>query len=743
MIYVAAFVPLIIFSNYISPFHFGKVVIFRAIVEIMLVFYVVLILRHKSYRPKASIIMWVFLGFAMAFSITTATSVIRYQSFWGGLERMGGLFTFWHYFLFFLMMISVFRSEKDWFRLLDVTIFVSLLSAFYGFGQRTSLSWIVGSGNRTRIFGTIGNAALFAGYELLSLFLALTLYFRPSNSFGRKNFYIFAFIVDAIAVLMTAVRGSLLALVVGVLVFAILYAFYRKSALAKKAMIGVVVLIVLFVSFGLIFKNSGIIQNSPYLKRVTEFSPTAFTVQTRFWAWQAGFQGWSENVGKMVFGWGPENFNIPFSKHFNPKFFNGPGSETLFDRAHNMFVEILVTMGLVGFLAYISVFVFSLHRLWKILKSRTEYSIYAAGLISLIVAYMIHNSFIFDTSANFIVFFTVLGFVYFIDRKSKEVVIAPKHANKQKNNPAPMRSGNLTISTTATMLMAIVATFLIYKTDINAARANYATTRAIVAGWDKNFTGAIAKYKESVAYNVPGKYDYRHRLAQYALEYGSANAMTQEIGEALLFALSEAQKNVNENEIDYLPYLYASRINIVLGKNNKSSPYNDEALKLSMKALELSPTFVRTYYEIAQGYLNKGNYTKASEYFQKAAELSPNVGLSYWYWGATELQAGNVEKAFELMSTAQSKRYALSEADYGRLIDYYIKQNNIAKVVELYEGLIRVNPKKAAYHASLASAYSQLGRLDDAVAQARLSAQLDASFEPEARVFVQSLGKQW
>ena len=155
LIYITAFVPLIIFSNYISPFHFGKVVIFRAIVEIMLVFYVVLILRHKSYRPKASIIVWTFLGFALAFSITTATSVIKYQSFWGGLERMGGLFTFWHYFLFFLMMISVFRTEKDWFRMLDVTIFVSLLSAVYGFGQRTNLSWIVGSGDRTRIFGTV------------------------------------------------------------------------------------------------------------------------------------------------------------------------------------------------------------------------------------------------------------------------------------------------------------------------------------------------------------------------------------------------------------------------------------------------------------------------------------------------------------------------------------------------------------------------------------------------------------
>lgn len=740
MVCAVAFVPLIIFSNYISPFHFGKVVIFRSLVEIMAVFYIALILRDKSYRPKASVIMWSFLGFALAFSITTATSVLKYQSFWGGLERMGGLFTFWHYFLFFLMLISVFRTEKDWWRLLDITIFVSVLSAFYGFGQKTSLSWIVGSGDRARIFGTLGNAALFAGYEIVSLFLALTLYFRPGISFGKKNFYIFALIINGIAILMTAVRGSLLGMLVGFVVFAVLYGFYRRSALAKKATVSLLVFVVLFVSFAFAFKKSNFVQNSGYLRRVTDFSLATFTVQTRFWAWQAGFQGWSESVEKMVFGWGPENFNIPFSKHFNPKFFNGPGSETLFDRAHNMFVEILVTMGLLGFLTYVSIFIFSIWRLWKILKSRTEYGIYAAGLISLIVAYMIHNSFIFDTSANFIVFFTILGFVYFIDLKSKQTVVQNNHKQSQ---PVKTRTVNLMMSTTAAMLLGILALFLIYKTDIQTAKANYATTRAIVAGWGKDFAGAIAKYKDSVAYDVPGRYDYRHRLAQYVLEYGSANKLTQEIEEALLFSLKEVQKNIDENDIDYLPYLYASRINIVLGKNDKNSLYNDEALKFSFKALELSPTFVRTYYEIAQGYLNKGDFVKASEYFQKAAELNPSVGLSYWYWSSAELQAGQTDKAFELMGIASSKGYVLTGADYGRLIDYYVKQNNLPKVAELFESLIKINSQNAQHHASLASAYSKLGRVDDAVAQARLAAQLDPSFETEARAFVQSLGRQW
>ena len=162
LIYVTAFAPLIIFNDYISPFHFGKVIIFRSIVEIMVAFYLILIWREPSYRPKMTKISWAFLAFASAFSIATATSVIPYMSFWGTLERMGGLFTFWHYFIFFIILTSIFRTEKDWLNLFKLTIFVGILSALYGFGQRTDIQFFVGSGGRERIFGTIGNPAFFA-----------------------------------------------------------------------------------------------------------------------------------------------------------------------------------------------------------------------------------------------------------------------------------------------------------------------------------------------------------------------------------------------------------------------------------------------------------------------------------------------------------------------------------------------------------------------------------------------------
>ena len=730
-IYLTAFVPLIIFKDFISPFHFGKVIIFRSLIEVLGAAYLLLILKDRSYLPKQDKIFWALLFFVGAFTLTTTTSVLPYPSFWGSLERMGGLWTFWHYFVFFIILISVFTKKEHWQRLLNLTVFTGVLSAFYGFGQKTDIEFFIGSGGRARIFGTIGNAALFAGTQLLVAFLSLTLFLQPQNTKNLKLFYLSSFTIASAAVLMTAVRGSVLAYAIGIMVFAFLWGRYKKSRFGRLFFGYLIGLAVLFVVFSFLFGGSRFVTNSRYLSRMTNLSFTATTVQTRFWAWQAGFRGWSESPKTIVLGWGPENFNIPFSKNFNPKFFAGIGAETLFDRAHNMFVEILVTMGLIGFLAYINIFVFLFSYLRKLLNDN-DLAVYGIALIPAIIAYMIHNSFIFDTSANFIVFFTIMGFVSYLNliRKEEGRVVRPIIKNR-------------TLINVIAIILVILVSALIYKTNILSAKANYATTRAIVRSWAGDFNGAMKKYKESLSYDVPGKYEYRHRFAQYLVGIGGPSVKEEKVREAYRFALAEIDKNIKENSVDNLPYLYGSRLNIMLGKDDPKSSYNDTALEYSMKALELSPTFIRTYFEISQAYLNKKDYPKAIEFFQKAVDLNPDTGVSHAYLGAAKIESGDLSGAEDLERALTSKNaYSPREEDFGRLINTYLKTKDFARIAWVYEMIIRVNPRNPQHYASLATAYANLGRIDDAVKMARKAVEVDPSFESDARIFVRSLGRE-
>lgn len=740
-LFLTAFIPLVIFSQYISPFHFGKVLVFRSLMEVLAVFYLILFIKYgRYYLPPLTKLFWAITIFTAAFGLTTFTSVNIYQSFFGTLERMGGWFSFLHFWAFFVISTAVLKNKKDWITFIKLLLLASILSALYGFLQKTDTSWVIGSGGRAKIFGTIGNPALFAGYMIVSAFLGLMLYFWPGSSKNGKIFYGSVFVLDAFAVLLTGVRGSVLAVIVGVLLFGFLYSLGFGSNKVKKLTIGFLVLVILVAGILYSLRNVDFIKSNKYLARYADISPKAYTVQTRFWAWRAGFDGWNDSLKTIFLGWGPEMFNVPFSKHFNPLFFRGVGSETLFDRAHNQFLEIMFTMGLVAFVAYLAIYIFAFKKLRNPnLQKDKRATIFRIGLISTLTAYIIHNSFIFDTSANYLMFFTLLGFINNLFISNHESDLKNGSNTQNKNNLTAKRS---LISSVAGISLFIVLAALIYYVNILPARANYATTRAIVASWRGDHDVAFEKFKKAMSFNTFGKYDIRHRYAQYILERTQSSKIDEKMREQLFVAIENIKKNVAESPQDYLPYLYISRVYILLGKGDSGSRYNDLALENSMRAFEISPTFIRTHYEIAQVYLNKKDYPTAIEWFERAAKLNPNVKLSWWYLGISNIESGEVQKGLNIIEDANYP-YKDNEIETLRILDVYVKLGDFEKIAELYESLIKLQPKNPQYFASLAVAYARIGQIDPAITAARQAAQLDKSFEAEARAFVRSLGREF
>lgn len=720
-IYVVAIIPLVIFKEFFSPFHFGKVVVFRTLIELVAVLYVLLVLRDKSFLPRRSGLFWAMTIFTAVFGVTSLTGVYPYQSIMGTLERMGGWFTFLHFWLFFVMATSVLRTREHWLTLIKISVFASLLSTFYGFLQKGSFAWVIGSGSRIRIFGTLGNTALFAGYTLVNVFFALFLTVRDRGMM-RALFGIIA-VLNVIAIFMTAVRGAILGIVFAVALMAFAYALIGSSKKIRLSLLAAVLLLFAGIGFLFINRESDIVKNSRFLSRMV----ASRTAQTRLWAWQAGIDGWNDSPKTILLGWGPENFNIPFSKHFNPKFYFGIGSETLFDRAHNMFVEVLVTMGLVGFAAYLGMFIVLFLLLWKLYGNQPAPAII---LGSGLVAYMVQNAFIFDTSANLVAFFLFAGLV-------NALLSVPS------SPPASSRPVPATLRYSLALAMLALVLFSIYRTNVLPARANYAGTRATVHSWSNEHEQAIKKFETSLSHDTFLSYELRHRYAQYVLEnYGEFGAQGIDAGSTVMAVIKHVERNLASPQ-DYLPYLYISRSYIILGKSDPASPFNDLALENSLKALEISPTFVRTYYEVAQAYLNKKDYVSALAAFQKAVDLNPDVAVSWWYLGVAQVEAGDQVGGLASIEKALELGYTAGEQELLRLVNLYETNRNFEKVAELYEQLIRISPKNPQYHASLAATYANLGRIEDAVREAKIAARINPSFETEARAFVKSIGGTW
>lgn len=744
LVYATAVVPLIIFAQYISPFHFGKAIIFRSIIELLVVVYGMLVIVDRSYAPRMHGLTVAMLTFTAAFGIATATSIVPWASFWGSLERMGGFFSFLHFTAFALIVPSVLRERAHWIFFLNLLVAGGVLSALYGFGQKLPVctpgssgicalsSWFIGGGGRERIFGTIGNAALFAGYQISVVFLALALWVRGQGSTWERRLYQAMIGLGLLAVTMTVVRGSLLGVGLGALLFTAGMWWKFRETWSRNALIGVLgiaAILGLLISVPAL-KDSSIAQGSRFMRRLTDTSFDSYTAKTRFWAWDAGLRGWQESPKTMLLGWGPENFNIPFAQHFNPQFFRGYGSETFFDRAHNMFVEVLVTMGLLGLGSYVALFATLFWALYHISQRDDASWRMAWALGSGTVAYMIHNAFIFDTTANWLLFFAIFSFVAW--ERFGQGATAPQRLIAAR-----------WVAPAIGVALSIIACIFIWTTAVIPARANRAITWGIVYGWNNDFPRAVSSFKEGIEKNTIGLYEYRHRFAQFLLDDVSRFApLGVQFTDAMQYAIAEVEKNKIKNPHDYLPLLYLSRLYVTLGKDDPASAWNDKALENATAALKLSETFVRTYYEIGQAYLNKNDYETGVAWFKKAAKLNPEVAVSYWYVGAVELERNNKAVAMDYFEEAFDRGYVGTEVDYNRVVPLYNEFNNYTRLVQIFEELVKIQPADAQYRVSLSAAYASAGRIDDALQAAREAVKINPELIDEARMFARSLGRE-
>src|SRR3989344_205278 len=143
-IFLIPFVPLIIastdvfpylISNLFFPYITGKNIAFRAIVEVLTAGWLVLVILDKRYLPKKSLIVYAVSAFLVVMSLATVFGVDPYRSFWSSFERMEGLVTYIHLYLFFILLGVFLQSEKLWRWFFHTSIGISLVMSAIALSQ--------------------------------------------------------------------------------------------------------------------------------------------------------------------------------------------------------------------------------------------------------------------------------------------------------------------------------------------------------------------------------------------------------------------------------------------------------------------------------------------------------------------------------------------------------------------------------------------------------------------------------
>jgi len=645
--FLILFTPLIVSPLFYFPFVGPKSLFFMGLAEIIFFSWLFLIFFDPRYRPKFNLLFLTLIIYLFVFILASIFGVNFSYSFWSKHERMTGILMQLHLFGFFLVLSSTFNKE-DFQNFFSVSIFVAILAG---------LSAILSIEDPTkRGGGPLGNESFLGTYLLFNIFFALYLYFSSLD--WKKNFGLISFFILSIFLLLTGVnlRGQSF-------LSSLFLIFYKTGARAakisfygaifllfllwlisqKKKSLKVLGFLILIPSFILISfaLYSIMFQPSSFFRQLIEKEVGSFG--GRFYVWEAAKKGFLE---RPWVGWGPENFEFAFLKYYNPCFGTPEcGTDVWYDRAHNVIFDTLLTTGILGLASYFLLFFASFYILWKnYLKNKINF--WPAGIFtSLFCAHFIQNLTVFDMVSSYMVFFLSLAFIASLERE-KEFAKEIKSPNVLISGLVlisfficffefiifPLKSSVLVISSVPHVEIVPSLQEKVERKDsfIFVQQAN--TPNGVVVRKYLTPEKRVQIYKEALNSSSLGKYQIREFFAENTIQFFMSEALSKvslnEIKQELDFLVSELEKTIKENPIDFKAHLKLGEIlNLYSQIDNTKISKAEEILR---KAIELSPKNQQGYWHLSQNLLFQNRFDEAIDLAQKAVNLEPKLQRSHY-----------------------------------------------------------------------------------------------------------------
>jgi len=650
---ICLFAPVFISSAMLFPYTAPKAFAFRMLVEIALVFYFYLLLKKsplvyplfKKGEGARSLKIAV-LTFLLVWFLSALFGVDSYLSFWGNLERMQGVWGLTHFVLFFLMLISVFKTEKGWLVLLKISVLVSLVVSVLAIIQK-----FIGLGllmpRVDRVFGTIGNAAFLGSYLIFNIFFAG--YLALSSSGREKWLLAIGDLLLLISLFFTGTRGAILGLAGGAIFCLIIFSFFSPAKKIKKYSLAALILLLVVGSLIFTARNSSLVKNNSVLQRITAISLRETTAKNRLILWQGAWQAWKE---KPIFGWGPENFEVAANKYFDPRL---NLFEEWYDRAHNFIFDYGVASGWVGLLSYLSLLVAGFYCLKKIAlnsqfarnikerkvsfsdKENFSYFYFSVLFSGFLLAYLVSNFFVFDSFVSYLMLFFALAAIerrYALWRKEAGKKQPRDRAAAGGDNAGWPRSVgragavseevNLTFGKKILLAVIILAViFSLYFLNLKPISASIAASQVLSFG-PLDYVQNMQTVEKALLPQTFGSEEIAYQVTfDYLAKTQTAPQLTQN---EKFYNLSSKTLS---SAIDHSPfqarnYVALAWLNLYFSDQRRERI--DEAIGLAKKAKALSPNKKDSYLILTAAYSMKGDNQKAQEIVEQALTISPALG---------------------------------------------------------------------------------------------------------------------
>lgn len=562
----------------------------------MLGLWLILLLKQPSFRPRSSLINLSLGLLAIVLIIVDVFSVDIYLSIFSNFERMSGLILYLSVFIYCLIISSILNTPRRWIIFGIMVSIVAFIVSMKGIIQSYNLQEMLENGGR--IVATIGNPNQLASYLLLGFFVVGTLIFEwilPMKN-TKKNLSNLLLLLSgifitvySICLLKTSTRGAILGMILGIILMLIL-TFFKTKKPRLKIIIGTLFSVLIISLFGLFsLRKTDFIKQNPVLNRITVNDGNS-TFNSRLENYKIAIDGIK---AKPFLGWGQKTYHYTYAQYFNTKLYN---DAPWYDRVHNTILEWLIVGGVLGLIAYLTLWTAILYQLWR--KENTMNVSIKIMISGFLLTYFVNNLLLFDSLLSLMAFMIVIGFI-----ENHSIIKAEKKSYIFKNSFVMFGS-----------IFTIILMFFIIKiTCINAYQTNKSIAKAFNA---ESLEEVIEIYDKAYSKALIGRQEIAEQLANMASEI--ANSPVPANTKNLYF---ETTQNILQKELNNHPNYVRLQIidaNVFEFQNNYF-----KAIKIHKNVRIFTPKYQKNLTDLGMLYAKNNQYEKGHKILQETLLMEP------------------------------------------------------------------------------------------------------------------------
>ncbi len=680
-----------------NPYIIQNVVLAIGLSVILAIWLIKSNLKRQIILPRTYLDKPLFIFFLVSL-LSVAYSFYIHPNFKMAIISFGGrrlLFLLLNCLTIFYLTVYLLQDEKNLKRLIYIGFAVGTVASLYALLQYAGIEpiWPMKLDPfGTRSVSTFGNPNFMASFLMLILPLIAVLAVYEKVSL-KKLFLGGLFGANFFGLLVTRTRSAWLGLFVA-LIFVIFYLLvYQRSLILRNKRWLLLLVALLFVVMLYPVRAGGerkvrmVKVAWDKVKSVTDFKQMAYV--QRFLIWEAAYSMFKESP-LLGHGWGNFEIIYPFHQGKFLKIEQYSPFRTHANNAHNEILEVVSQIGIVGLGIYIWFFIlFFKLGIDNYRKLTGEYEkVVALALLGSILGMLVDN--LLNVSLHFpmpaLLFWVWMGLI---------VGICQRWNVSERRIPIK----KFVVYPLGIILLGIVIFNIRYfRGEVHYFKGfKYAKNNA---------TLARAAQECELSYKIyPLNVDNNYEL-------GNAYARLGEKEKAIWAYLRAIDANPGYDEI-------YSNLGIMYGQTNRIP----EAIEALIKSIEINPLSVPNRSYLAQVYIGKKEWEKASEQYREILELDPEnakakTNLSY-------IQAQMKKKP--PIPAATQEINLLFEKGEG-----YVKNRDWNRAEETYRKIVKLVPGSIKAHLYLGNIYFSQGKIKESINQYQKIIELSPTFNTGA-----------